>query len=109
MDGTHHALQQFCKSVDYARLPCRSVYQLIYHEAKPLHGASDSNNISNRLSCNLVVHTQAGVKFTSGLPRGESLKRVAFLLEELGSGSQAGGAFADSLALRLLALQVTVS
>ena len=49
---------------------------------------------------------QAGVKFTSGVPRGEALKQVAFLLENLGSSRQQAKALAESLVLRLLALQV---
>lgn len=49
---------------------------------------------------------QAGVKFTSGVPRGEALKQVAFLLEDLGSSRQQAKALAESLVFRLLALQV---
>ena len=49
---------------------------------------------------------QGALKFTSGLPQPEALRRVGLLLEDVASQSEGQGKYADSLALRLLSLQV---
>jgi len=49
---------------------------------------------------------QGMLRFTSGLPQAESLQRVGLLLEDVASMQQNQGKYAESLALRLLSLQV---
>lgn len=49
------------------------------------------------------------LRFTSGLPQAESLQRVGMLLEDVASMHQIQGKYADSLALRLMSLQVLQS
>ncbi len=49
---------------------------------------------------------QGVLKFTSGLPQAEALRRVGLLLEDMAFKQEGQGKCAEALAIRLLTLQV---